>query len=56
MDIDTFDERKDFTYDKVNFDGLPEYIAELQAGGMRAILILVSTAIVHGVTVMTVPL
>ena len=41
MDIDTFDERKDFTYDGVHFDGLPEYIAELQEEGMRAILILV---------------
>lgn len=36
------DERKDFTYDKVNFAGLPEYVKELQDGGMHLIIILVS--------------
>ncbi|XP_060598146.1 sucrase-isomaltase, intestinal-like [Ruditapes philippinarum] len=39
-DIDHMDERKDFTYDHVNFAGLPEYIKELQAGGMHFIIIL----------------
>ena len=39
------DERKDFTYDKVNFEGLPDFIKELQAKGMRFIIILVSTSV-----------
>ena len=36
------DERKDFTYDKVTFAGLPDYIKQLQDGGMHFIIILVS--------------
>jgi hypothetical protein len=39
------DERKDFTYDHVNFAGLPEYIKELQDGGMHFIIILVGISL-----------
>ena len=36
------DEKKSFTYDKVNFAGLPEYVTELHDDGMKFIIILVS--------------
>ncbi|XP_052256801.1 sucrase-isomaltase, intestinal-like isoform X2 [Dreissena polymorpha] len=48
-DIDHMDERKDFTYDAATFAGLPEYIQELQAGGMHFIIIL-DPALVSNVT------
>ena len=40
-DIDHFDANKDFTYDKENFAGLPEYFQELRDMGMKTIIILV---------------
>lgn len=40
-DIDHMDERKDFTIDPVNFNGLKEYFDELRSQGMRTIIILV---------------
>jgi alpha-glucosidase (family GH31 glycosyl hydrolase) len=40
-DIDHFDKRLDFTYDPVNFAGLPEYVKELNKNGIRFIIILV---------------
>lgn len=40
-DIDHMDERKDFTIDPVNFNGLREYFNELRSQGMRTIIILV---------------
>ncbi|XP_028938370.1 sucrase-isomaltase, intestinal-like [Ornithorhynchus anatinus] len=39
-DIDYMDRRLDFTYDKVNFAGLPEYIQELKKDGMHYVIIL----------------
>ena len=40
-DIDTMDGRKDFTYDKVNFAGLPKYFSEdLHNMGLRSVTIL----------------
>ena len=36
------DEERDFTYDKVNFAGLPEYVDTLHSYGMHVIIILVS--------------
>ena len=40
-DIDSFDARKDFTYDQVNFKGLNEYFAnELATEGLRSVTIL----------------
>ncbi|CAF0715427.1 unnamed protein product [Brachionus calyciflorus] len=36
-DIDHFERKKDFTYDKVNFAGFPEYINELKSKGIRFI-------------------
>ncbi|CAH1773121.1 unnamed protein product [Owenia fusiformis] len=48
-DIDHFEERMDFTYDKVNFAGLPEYIRDIQSKGMRFIIIL-DPAIISNVT------
>ena len=41
-DIDYMDEERDFTYDKVNFAGLPEYVDTLHSYGMHVIIILVS--------------
>jgi alpha-glucosidase (family GH31 glycosyl hydrolase) len=41
-DIDHFDKRLDFTYDPVNFKGLPEYVKELNKRGIKFIIILVS--------------
>ena len=40
-DIDHYDERKIFTIDPVNYDGLKEYFSELREGGMHTIIILV---------------
>lgn len=40
-DIDHMDERKDFTVDQVNFNGLKDYFDELRSQGMRTIIILV---------------
>lgn len=34
--------RLDFTYDKENFAGLPEYLQELKKAGMHNIIILVN--------------
>lgn len=39
-DIDHFEKQLDFTYDKVNFKGLPEYIRYLNSTGIRFIIIL----------------
>ncbi|XP_076463036.1 putative maltase-glucoamylase 2 [Babylonia areolata] len=39
-DIDHYDDRKVFTIDPVNFDGLSEYFDKLREGGMRIIIIL----------------
>ena len=41
-DIDHFRKQLDFTYDEVNFKGLPQYIDELKTRGVRFIIILVS--------------
>ena len=43
-DIDYMDEKKSFTYDKDKFAGLPEYVDQLHADGMRYIIIIVSQA------------
>ena len=40
-DIDHFRKQLDFTYDEVNFKGLPQYIDELKQNGVRFIIILV---------------
>lgn len=40
-DIDYMEDKKDFTYDKVNFAGLPEFADYLHAKGQKYILILV---------------
>ncbi|XP_009995095.1 PREDICTED: maltase-glucoamylase, intestinal-like [Chaetura pelagica] len=40
LDIDYMDRRLDFTYDKVNFAGLPEYIQQLKKEGMHDVIIL----------------
>lgn len=36
------DAYKDFTYDKVNFGGLPEFIEDLHAKGMHYVIMTVS--------------
>uniref|UniRef100_A0A8B9C9Z8 P-type domain-containing protein n=1 Tax=Anser brachyrhynchus TaxID=132585 RepID=A0A8B9C9Z8_9AVES len=40
LDIDYMERRLDFTYDKENFAGLPEYLQELKKAGMHNIIIL----------------
>lgn len=40
-DIDYMEDKKDFTYDRVKFDGLPEFADYLHAKGQKYILILV---------------
>lgn len=35
-------EQRDFTYDTVNYAGLPQYVDQLHAGGKHYIIILVS--------------
>ncbi len=40
-DIDHFRDQLDFTYNQVNFSGLPEYIEDIQSKGMKFIIILV---------------
>ena len=39
-DIDHFEKQKDFTYDMVAFNGLPQYVDELKRQGIRFITIL----------------
>ncbi|XP_033631820.1 sucrase-isomaltase, intestinal-like [Asterias rubens] len=39
-DIDYMDEQRDFTYDIVNYNGLPEYVQELKAQDYHYIIIL----------------
>jgi len=34
--------QKDFTYDPVNFKGLPEFVSSIKKDGLRYIIILVS--------------
>ncbi|KAM9389825.1 sucrase-isomaltase, intestinal-like [Phaethornis superciliosus] len=40
LDIDYMDRRLDFTYDKVNYAGLPEYLQQLKKEGMHNVIIL----------------
>lgn len=43
IDIDYMENRKDFTYDKVKFKGLPQFADYLHKHGQKYIIILVST-------------
>uniref|UniRef100_A0A5F9DBU7 Sucrase-isomaltase, intestinal n=1 Tax=Oryctolagus cuniculus TaxID=9986 RepID=A0A5F9DBU7_RABIT len=38
-DIDYMDERKDFTYDPVDFSGFPEFVEELHSNGQKLVII-----------------
>ncbi|KAM6146785.1 sucrase-isomaltase, intestinal-like [Phoenicopterus ruber ruber] len=40
LDIDYMERRLDFTYDKVNYAGLPEYLQQLKREGMHNVVIL----------------
>ena len=40
-DIDIMERSLDFTYDRDNFAGLPEYIQELKSRGIKFVTILV---------------
>ncbi|XP_036997134.2 sucrase-isomaltase, intestinal [Artibeus jamaicensis] len=39
-DIDYMEDRKDFTYDTVNFNGLPEFVQDLHDHGQKYVIIL----------------
>lgn len=40
-DIDYMEDKKDFTYDSVNFNGLPEFAKDLHDHGQKYVIILV---------------
>lgn len=40
------EDKKDFTYDRVNFAGLPQFADYLHAKGQKYILILVRTSLI----------
>lgn len=42
FDIDYMERRLDFTYDKVNYAGLPQYLQQLKKEGMHNVVILVN--------------
>lgn len=42
-DIDYMEDNKDFTYDKVTFSGLPEFVQDLHDHGQKYVIILVLT-------------
>ena len=44
LDIDTLDERKDFTFDSISFKGLPEFNKEIRAKGIKTFMILVRSS------------
>ena len=44
-DIDYMIRQKDFTYDNVNFKGLPEFVRDIKKDGLRYIIILVSVTL-----------
>lgn len=44
-DIDYMIRQKDFTYDNVNFKGLPEFVRHIKKDGLRYIIILVSVTL-----------
>ena len=37
------EDKKDFTYDKVTFNGLPEFVQDLHDHGQKYVIILVMT-------------
>ena len=39
-DIDYMDQNKDFTYDSEKYEGLPEFVQELHAQGLKYIQII----------------
>lgn len=40
-DIDYMEDKKDFTYDKVAFNGLPDFVQDLHNHGQKYVIILV---------------
>lgn len=42
-DIDYMEDKKDFTYDHVAFNGLPEFVQDLHDHGQKYVIILVIT-------------
>ena len=46
-DIDYMIRQKDFTYDPVNYKGLPEFVQSIKKDGLRYIIILVSELLIE---------
>lgn len=42
-DVDYMEEKKDFTYDDVAFQGLPEFVQDLHDHGQKYVILLVMT-------------
>lgn len=52
-DIDYMEAKKDFTYDKVAFQGLPEFVQDLHDHGQKYVIILVMTLYINMFLVFT---
>lgn len=50
-DIDYMDERKDFTYDPVNFKGFPEFVKELHSNSQKLVIIVVRAVLLFPGTI-----
>jgi len=47
-DIDYMESKLDFTYDKVLYEGLPDFVEELHENGQKYVIILVRQSVVIG--------
>lgn len=47
------EDKKDFTYDNVTYNGLPEFVQDLHDHGQKYVIILVMTICPHNFTIYT---